>query len=358
MMNANNRPEGDEASEVRADYLGNNIEWLAQLLSAAPVDLSQGYQCVPASYIAGHYYPQIEANLPLVVAGVPSPALVAPLVRTLRNAYPADHSVHLVRRGEDGQPVTLTLRLGELGAGQTIDSATWLYLPPLPRFGSLTALQEIVAHLRSTEGCPWDRAQTLATMRHDLLSECAEVIEAIDAEAEGGDNSHQIAEELGDLLMAALLMVQIAIDTGRFQMAEVVQQIVTKLRRRHPHVFGDVTVDGVQTVLANWDAIKAEEKAAKGAAPAHPLDGVPAALPALEKARQLQSKAAKAGLLDRTALAAANPQLAALIGDNLDEHALGELLWQMVALAYESDLNPEDALRSYLVRWRAAHGVV
>lgn len=356
-MNANDEQNRVQERKVRGENPVNHMDWLAKVLSAVPVDLSQGYQCVPANYIAGHYYPQTEGNLPLLVAGVDSPALVAPLVRVLRNAYPADHPVYLVWRGEDGQPVTHKLRLDGLGEQQTIDPTSWLYLPPLPPFGSLTALQEIVAHLRSAEGCPWDRAQTLATMRHDLLSECAEVIEAIDAELDGGDNSHQIAEELGDLLMAALLMVQIAIDTDRFQMAEVVQSIVTKLRRRHPHVFGDVTVDGVQTVLANWDAIKAQEKAAKGATPGHPLDGVPAALPALEKARQLQAKAAKSGLLDRSALAAANPHLAALIG-NLDERVLGQLLWQVVALAHQADLNAEDALRSYIVRWRADQGVV
>lgn len=355
-MNTNNQDNPFQDGVVRAENPATDMAWLTMVLAAVPVDLSQGYQCVPATYIAQHYYPQTEGNLPLLIAGVDSPTLVAPLVRALCNAYPPGHPVSRVWRGDDGQPVVQSLRLAELSTLQTIDPTTWLYLPPLPCFGSLTALQEIVAHLRSAEGCPWDRAQTLATMRHDLLSECAEVIEAIDAGLAGADNSHHIAEELGDLLMAALLMVQIATDTGRFQMAEVVQSIVTKLRRRHPHVFGNVTVDGVQTVLANWEAIKAEEKAATGAAPDHPLDGVPAALPALEKARQLQSKAARAGLLDRDALA--NPQVAALFAGKMDEPTLGELLWQIVALAHQSGLNPEDALRSYIVRWRAAHGVV
>lgn len=335
-----------------------DLHWLVAVLEAVGVGLAQGWQCVPASYVAQSYYPQTEGNLPLLIFGVDSPALGGQIGRALRNAFPSDHPIRLVRRGDDGNPDVQSLQLAELSEAQPVDATTWLYVPPLHPFGSLTALQEIVAHLRSAEGCPWDRAQTLATMRHDLLSECAEVIEAIDAGLDGADNSHLIAEELGDLLMAAVLMVQIGTDTRRFQMAEVVRSIVTKLRRRHPHVFGDVAVDGVQTVLANWDAIKAEEKAARGAAPGHPLDGVPAALPALEKARQLQSKAAKAGFLDRSALAAANPTLAALVGEGTDETALGELLWQLVALAHQAELNPEDALRSYTVRWRAAHGVV
>jgi uncharacterized protein YabN with tetrapyrrole methylase and pyrophosphatase domain len=136
-------------------------------------------------------------------------------------------------------------------------------------------------------------------------------------------------------------------------MADAVHSIVTKLIRRHPHVFGATAVDGVQTVLANWDAIKAEEKAAKGLASGHPLDGVPAALPALEKARQLQSKAAKAGLLDRAALAQASPALAALFGEAMDEQQLGELLWRLVALAHKAGLNAEDALRTYAVQYRS-----
>jgi tetrapyrrole methylase family protein / MazG family protein len=357
-MNANNDHQRTHDDGTAAENPLNDPAWLATVLAAVAVDLSQGYQCVPATYLASHYYPQIEGNLPLLIAGVASPALIAPLVRALDNAFPRHHPVRLVWRGADGEPVVQSLRLDEVAALHTVDPTSWFYLPPLPSYSSFTALQEIVAHLRSAQGCPWDRAQTLATMRHDLLSECAEVIEAIDADLAGADNSQQVAEELGDLLMAAVLMVQIATDAGRFQMAEVVQSIVTKLRRRHPHVFGEVAVDGVETVLANWDAIKAQEKAAKGVAVSHPLEGVPAALPALEKARQLQAKAVKAALLDRSALAVANRQLAALMGDKLDEPALGELLWQIVARAHQAGLNPEDALRSYIVRWRAAYGVV
>ena len=135
-------------------------------------------------------------------------------------------------------------------------------------------------------------------------------------------------------------------------MADSIHGIVTKLIRRHPHVFGDVAVDNVDEVLSNWDAIKAAEKAARGQTVADPLDGVPAHLPALEKARMLQSKAAKADLLDRTALAHSFPALGEALGQSPAEKDLGGLLWALVALAYEHDLNSEDALRSHLVRYR------
>ena len=181
------------------------------------------------------------------------------------------------------------------------------------------------------------------------------MLEAIDAEQGGDDNSAHIAEELGDLYLSATMLVQIASEEGRFQMGDVMRGVVTKLIRRHPHVFAGETVEGVAGVLSNWDAIKAQEKAAKGITP-HPLDGVPPALPALEKARKLQSKAAKLGLLDRAAVAGADPQLAVALAGDLDEARLGALLWQIVAAAHAQDLNAEDALRSYAVRYRASVG--
>jgi tetrapyrrole methylase family protein / MazG family protein len=328
------------------------------LLAAAGVDPAQGYQCVPATYLAQRYHPQLESNLPALITGITTTALLAKVAQTLANGYPSDHPTTIIW-ADAGQPYqTERQALAALASQVTLAAEAALVLPPLPPAHSFSALQEIVAHLRSPEGCPWDRAQTLASMRHDLLSECSEVLEAIDADSDGVDNGAHIAEEVGDLLMAAVLLIQIATDTGRFQLSEPIFSIVTKLRRRHPHVFGDTVVQGVETVLANWDAIKAQEKASKGIKPGHPLEGVPAALPALEKARQLQSKAAKAGLLDRTALASTNPALAALSSTLATEEALGEFLWQLVALAHQAGLNPEDALRSYLVHFRRDQGLV
>ena len=201
-------------------------------------------------------------------------------------------------------------------------------------------------------------------MREDIWGECAEVVEAIDIEVASdgvADNSTHIAEELGDLLLSVALMIQIAVDEGRFQMADVTYGIVTKMIRRHPHVFGDTEVDGIEDILANWDDIKAQERAIKAndggstaAAniPPHPLDGVPPALPALEKARKIQSKAAKAGLLDRATLGAHTAELLHAFQGEPQADRLGELLWSLVALAKTYDLNPEDALRTKTVNFR------
>jgi len=331
------------------------MQEISALLALARVDsainLSDGYQCINAHQLARQYYPQVALSLPLLITGIDSAILAQQLKILLRKAYPDDHAVTRIDYLIDNPKIT-TSSLHEFDDQASFALPITLYLPPLP-LADFSALQAIVAHLRAPEGCPWDRAQTLQSMRHDLLSECTEVLEAIDAEANGTDNSDHIAEELGDLCMVAVLLVQIAGEAKRFQMADVVHAIVTKLIRRHPHVFGDTIIDGVGSLLANWDAIKAQEKAAKGQAPAHPLEGIPAHLPALEKARQLQAKAAKAGLLDRAALVQNAPALVEWLGASPTEARLGDLLWHLSAIAHEVGLNAEDALRSYVVNYRA-----
>jgi len=335
---------------------------LAQLVTAAGITIDHGYQWLPAQRLTTAYHPTVEVELPLLITGIADRSQLARLAATLANAYPADHLITVAEEQDAASPCT-TARLGDLlheDAPLTIPSSGGfaLCVPPLPEGSSFSALQAIVAHLRSPIGCPWDREQTLLSMRHDLLGECAEVMEAIDRELDGTDNGEHIAEELGDLFMAGVLTLQIAIDGGRFQLADAMQSIVTKLIRRHPHVFGDLKVDSVDGIWANWDAIKRQEKLAKGESVGHPLDGVPAELPALEKARQLQSKAQKAALLDRSTLAAhldraLDTLQEAIRHQRLTEAQLGEFLWCMVAVAHQADLNAEDALRSYAVRYRS-----
>lgn len=331
------------------------------LAAAAGLPLDRGYQWLPLPKLLQQHHPIVEVTLPLLISGHATAETYAQLGQTLANAYGPDHPITLAQTTATGEiaaaavtgPLqTLTTMASTFGAAVSLA----LIVPPLAEGSSFSALQAIVAQLRAPEGCPWDRAQTLQSMRHDLLGECAEVLEAIDLDSATFDNGPHIAEELGDLFMAGVLMVQIAVDRGRFQMAAAMQSIVTKLIRRHPHVFADTVVDGIPNVLANWDAIKAQEKAAKGQVTTHPLDGVPAVLPALERARMLQSKAAKAALLDRTTLAATVSLTLAgrpLDRQTLDESTLGAALWAIVALADQAEINAEDALRSYGVHFAA-----
>lgn len=350
------------AANIAVHVLGG-LSFVEPSFAAAGIDLMDGSQICDAMLLARQHYPQVETELPLLLGQVYARWLASDVKLTLLNAYPASHPVTIIRSATSTHAHTLTVPLAELDHGDHFDHLTSLYVPPLPAYSDFSALQEIVSHLCAPEGCPWDREQTLESLRKDLLGEVAEVLEAIDLEAAGVDNSAHIAEELGDLYLVATMLVQIAGEEGRFQMSEVMRGIVTKLIRRHPHVFGDVAVTGVDNVLANWDAIKVQEKAAQGIQP-HPLDGVPAALPALEKARKLQSKAAKLGLLDRAALAHRTPALSALLANASNPAAapseadLGALLWQLVALAHEYDLDAEDALRAYAVAYRAEHASI
>jgi tetrapyrrole methylase family protein/MazG family protein len=321
-----------QAQEYGAEVtIVGGMSFVAPAFAAAGVDLMDGSQICDAMLLARQHYPQVET---LLLA-----------------AYPPDHEVVVLRGAGTATQAVERMPLEELDRSDRFDHLTSVYVPPLAAYGSFSALLELVAHLRAPEGCPWDREQTLESLRQDLLDEAAEVMEAIDLEVDGRDNSRHIAEELGDLYLVASMLTQIATEEGRFQIGDVMRGVVTKLIRRHPHVFSDVEVSGVDNVLTNWDAIKAQEKAEQGLAP-HPLDGVPAALPALEKARKLQSKAAKLGWLDRSALAGADPNLAAAVGPALDEARLGALLWQLVAIAHRHDLNAENALRSYTAHYR------
>ncbi|MEM1062315.1 MAG: nucleoside triphosphate pyrophosphohydrolase [Planctomycetota bacterium] len=168
------------------------------------------------------------------------------------------------------------------------DPITSRVTDPAAAAAAFKKLVDVVATLRGPEGCPWDRAQTLETIKAYTLEETYELLEAIDA---GDDDA--IAEELGDVLLQVVLDAQIAADEGRFDVVPVVERLTEKLVRRHPHVFGDATVAHADEVSPLWEKAKAaeSEKAERESI----FDGVPAALPQLARAAKLSKRAAKVG---------------------------------------------------------------
>ena len=160
---------------------------------------------------------------------------------------------------------------------------------------AINDLLRIMARLRAPNGCPWDREQDHMTLRRHAIEEVYELIDAI----ETGDD-HEMAEELGDLLLQVVFHCQMAKERGAFDFEKVCRLIVEKLVRRHPHVFGKTKVKDVDEVWANWEKIKHAEK--KGTRHERPsaLDGIPKHLPALLRAEKLVKKARKAGLLATT----------------------------------------------------------
>ena len=208
----------------------------------------------------------------------------------------------LMERLTDEAPVTVARHLGlpdeslasiplfELDHQTDFDHLTSVYVSPVQvqveRF-ELDPLVKVMARLRSPDGCPWDNEQTHATLRRYIIEEVYEVLEAIDEQ----DPVH-LCEELGDLLLQIVFHARMAEEAGDFSMQDVVDTVTEKLIRRHPHVFGDISVQDAAEVIVNWDAIKRREKKEKAKSA---LDGVPQGLPALLRANKLQLKAAKVG---------------------------------------------------------------
>lgn len=156
-------------------------------------------------------------------------------------------------------------------------------------------LLKVMARLRSPTGCPWDREQSHMTLRRHAIEEVYELIDAIEAR-----DDHEMAEELGDLLLQVVFHCQLARERGAFDFEKVTRHLVDKLIRRHPHVFGKTKVKDVDEVWANWEKIKNAEK--KGTRHERPsaLDGIPKHMPALMRAEKLVKKARKAKLLPET----------------------------------------------------------
>jgi len=157
---------------------------------------------------------------------------------------------------------------------------------------AINDLLKIMARLRAPDGCPWDREQSHHTLRRHAIEEVYELIDAIEA----GDD-HEMAEELGDLLLQVVFHSQMAKERGAFDFEQVCQCLVDKLIHRHPHVFGDRKVHTAAAVLAQWDHLKHAEKKGTRRERQSALDGIPKHLPALLRAEKLVKKARKAGLL-------------------------------------------------------------
>jgi XTP/dITP diphosphohydrolase len=216
-----------------------------------------------------------------------------------------------------------------------------------PKGAALLDLVTTETRLRGPGGCPWDREQTHASLARHLVEEAYEVLDAI----EEGDPEH-LREELGDLLLQVVFHAQLAEDAGDFDVDGVARAINEKLVRRHPHVFGDLRVSSAGEVVRNWEAIKRDEEGRTD-----PLAGIPSALPALQLAAKLQKRAPVGGLSEE----AGSPgrvrgrldDLTRADGPGQLEEAVGDLLFEVVALARANGVEPEAALRRTARRFRA-----
>ncbi|MGZ0168517.1 MAG: nucleoside triphosphate pyrophosphohydrolase [Planctomycetales bacterium] len=250
------------------------------------------------------------------------------------------------------------------------DPATFGVAPDADQAGgAFVRLLEVIAKLRSPDGCPWDRQQTLATIKPYTLEETYELLEAIDS-----DDNSAICEELGDVLLQVVLDAQIAKDEQRFDILSVMDGITKKMVERHPHVFGDAVAQNAEDVSRHWDKAKRKEKSDRESV----LDGIPVDLPSLAKAARITKKAAWVGydfphrvmLFDKLNEEVGElaeelfddgqiPTIAASVDGPRSEDAavedaarleriegeLGDVLFVIANIARRWHVNPEEALR-------------
>jgi tetrapyrrole methylase family protein/MazG family protein len=302
-----------------------------------------------ARTLSSAHVPPFPPDVPVLITGIDSRELASQVKSALLAVYPGEHELKLV----EGQKVKVE-RLSDLGSlNFNFQPSTCLYLPPLGEGTSLEAFQEIVAHLRAPDGCPWDKEQTHQSLRTHLLEETYEAVAAIDA-----GNFADMREEFGDLLLQIVLQAQIASEESEFNLAGVIGGIYDKIIRRHPHVFEDLKVEGVENVLQNWEKLKEKEREGNGESGKGLLDGVPLALPALAQAQEYQDRAARVGF--------DWPEIEGVL-DKIDEEIqevreakngrqleaeLGDLFFALVNLARWQEVDAESALRATNMKFK------
>ena len=208
--------------------------------------------------------------------------------------------------------------------------------------GQFATLVDIIARLRASDGCPWDRKQTHSSLRGSLLEECYEVLEALDE----GDPG-KLCEELGDLLMQIVFHIQIAAEAGEFELGDVLNRINAKLIHRHPHIFGSLKVKNAEEVAVNWEVLKREEKGADISI----LDSMPKQMPALGYSQEIQRRVAQVGF-DWEDVDGVIDKLAEEVGEFKQAESqekkaweFGDLLFTLANIARRLEVDLEAALR-------------
>lgn len=329
---------------------------------------------------------------PLMITQVYSRLVAGDLKIALMENLADDYEIYFLRNlglpDEECHPI----KLFELDRQAHIDHLTSVYVPPLAEdsennsgimsFGEdeniaivddeadelvatkgfddvdIQPLVDVMRTLREPDGCPWDREQTHASIRSNMIEEVYEYLEAVDA----GDIDG-MREELGDVLMQIVFHARMAEEAGKFDLQDVIDEVVDKLIRRHPHVFGETHVDNSDDVLRNWEAIKKLEKTERK----HILDGVSQGLPALLRAYKMQGKTAKvgfdwpdsAGVWNKVQEELAELQEALIGGDReAAEAELGDVLFAIVNYARHFKIEPETALNGTNNRFAKRFGHV
>jgi len=328
------------------------MSFLEPTFSALGIDPYPRLTLCDAITLGGSHVPAFPPDTPALIAQVYSKLVAAEIKTVIGEIYPDSHPVRLVHAAGTKDQLVEELPLHAIDRSEHVGALTCLYLPPRDPGTSMESFQEIVAHLRAPDGCPWDREQTHASLRKHMLEEAYEVIAAMDS-----NDFSAMREEFGDLLLQIMLNSQIATEEGEFGINDVIKGIHDKIVRRHPHVFGDFKVDGVDGVLANWEKIKDDERADNQDAGGL-LEGVPLSLPALSQAQEYQDRAARVGfdwqeiqgVLDKIAEEVEEVRKSGSAAELADE--LGDLFFALVNLTRWKGADAESALRGTNARFK------
>ena len=339
-------------SGIETRIIGS-ASFIEPTLSAIGASLTDGLQLVDALSLVPANLNPLQNILLYQVYDQPTAASVK---LKLMEQYPDDWECTLITAAgdEDLQRVE-KMPLHRLDR-YDVNHLSSLFVPALPtdkRHKRLDDLVEVMARLRGPGGCPWDHEQDHKTLRKYMIEECYEAIEAIDA-----DDPDALCEELGDVLLQVVFHAQIEAEAGAFTIEDVIRVIVDKLIRRHPHVFGDLSVQDSAEVLRNWEQIKKAEKGEGWREST--LDGVPAGLPALMRALEISKRAAKVGFewekFDDV-LAKLDEEVTELKHAIKSEDKsniqseIGDLLFTIVNVARWRKVDPEETLREMVERF-------
>ncbi len=335
--------------------LVGGMSFLEPVWAALGIDPFPRAALVDALSLGARHVPDFPPDAPALIAQIYDRHTASEVKLTLLSVYPDEHPVKLVHAAGTPQETVEALPLYAIDRSPHIGLLTALYIPPLGEATSFESFHEVVAHLRAPDGCPWDRKQTHQSLRADLLEEVYEALDALDAA-----DPRALQEELGDLLLHIFLQAQIAAEEGEFRIADVVRGIHTKIVRRHPHVFGDLSLADESEVLANWEKLKAAERQANGEAAKGKgvLDGVSPALPALAQAQVYQSRAARVGfdwperepVWEKLQEELEEFRTAGTPEERQSEY--GDILMALVNLARWDGIDAETALREANARFR------
>lgn len=332
------------------------LSFVEPVLTAVGADALDGLQVLDALVLGQCHYPPVHANTPLLLGQVYSRYVANEVKLILSNVYGDQHPVLLVHAAGEQDEKVESLPLYAIDRSERIDHLTSLFVPALISVATLPALANTVAVLRAPGGCPWDMEQTPQSMRDDLLEEVYEVLAALDA----GDNDN-LREELGDLLYHLVMQAQMASEAGEFTLTDVIAGIDAKLKRRHPHVWGDWEVNSTAEVLQNWEMLKEQEKASS---PNSWLDGILETLPALARSQRIQDKVSKVGF-DWPELSGVYQKMSEEVAELREAQTqperqaeLGDLLFVIVNLARWLDVDAESALRQANLRFRSRFHLV